>query len=115
MLLKHYLGQRVSKTDLARRPGVDRRTIHNRVRPGQLNPDVSAFSARAGGLGLGEADRPRPPRIAAGARHATVVGLNHARTSPVTPARRTDHARVNIALFIQEPSQRPDGTPTDAR
>lgn len=93
MLLKHYLGQRVSKTDLARRPGVDRRTIHNRVRPGQLNLDVSAFSARAGGSASAKltdrAGRGSPPvrgmpRLSAST--TPVPARSHQRAAPITLA-----------------------------
>ena len=52
MLLKHYLDQGVSKTELSRRFGVNRRTIHNWVTTGQLDRDLSA-GARA--------YTPRPP------------------------------------------------------
>ena len=52
MLLKHYLDQGVSKTELSRRFGVNRRTIHNWVITGQLDRDLSA-GARA--------YAPRPP------------------------------------------------------
>ena len=52
MLLKHYLDQGVSKTELSLRFGVNRRTIHNWVTTGQLDRDLSA-GARA--------YTPRPP------------------------------------------------------
>ena len=37
MLLKHYLDRGVSKAELSRRFGVNRRTIHNWVDTGQLD------------------------------------------------------------------------------
>ena len=52
MLLKHYLERSVSKTELSRRLGVNRRTIHSWVETGQLDRDLSA-----GARGY----RPRPP------------------------------------------------------
>ena len=52
MLLKHYLDQGVSKAELSRRFGVNRRTIHNWVKTGQLDRDLTA-GARA--------YSPRPP------------------------------------------------------
>ena len=52
MLLKHYLDQGVSKAELSRRFGVNRRTIHNWVITGQLDRDLAA-GARA--------YAPRPP------------------------------------------------------
>ena len=52
MLLKHYLDQGVSKTELSRRFGVNRRTIHTWVKTGQLDRDLAA-GARA--------YSPRPP------------------------------------------------------
>ena len=52
MLLKHYLERGVSKTELSRRFGVNRRTIHSWVETGQLDRDLSAG---AGGY------RRRPP------------------------------------------------------
>ena len=42
MLLKHYLEQVVSQSELARRFGIDRATIWRRVRTGQLDRDLSA-------------------------------------------------------------------------
>ena len=52
MLLKHYLEQGVSKTELSRRSGVSRGTIHYWLRTGQLDRDPSA-----GARGYA----PRPP------------------------------------------------------
>ena len=42
MLLKHYLDRGVSKAELSRRFGVNRRTIHNWVDTGQLDQDLAA-------------------------------------------------------------------------
>ena len=42
MLLKHYLDQGVSKAELSRRFGVNRRTIHYWIKTGQLDRDLSA-------------------------------------------------------------------------
>ena len=42
MLLKHYLDQGVSKAELSRRFGVNRRTIHYWIETGQLDREVSA-------------------------------------------------------------------------
>ena len=42
MLLKHYLEQGVSKTELSRHFGVSRGTIHYWLRTGQLDRDLSA-------------------------------------------------------------------------
>ena len=52
MLLKHYLERRVSKTELSRRFGVSRRTIHEWIETGQLDREVSSGGARY---------TPRPP------------------------------------------------------
>ena len=52
MLLKHYLDQGVSKAELSRRFGVNRRTIHYWIETGQLDRDLSA-----GARGYS----PRPP------------------------------------------------------
>ena len=52
MLLKYYLEQGVSKAELSRRFGVNRRTIHHCVKTGQLDRDLSA-----GARGYA----PRPP------------------------------------------------------
>ena len=41
MLLKHYLEQGVSKTELSRRFGVNRRTIRNWVKVGDLDRDLT--------------------------------------------------------------------------
>ena len=54
MLLKHYLDQGVSKAELSRRFGVNRRTIHHWIKTGQLDRDL-ATEARA--------YTPRPPVI----------------------------------------------------
>ena len=42
MLLKHYLDRGVSKAELSRRFGVNRRTLHNWVDTGQLDRDLAA-------------------------------------------------------------------------
>lgn len=42
MLLKHYLDEGVSKAELSRRFGVNRRTIHCWIETGQLDRDLSA-------------------------------------------------------------------------
>ena len=52
MLLKHYLDRGVSKAELSRRFGVNRRTIHYWIETGQLDRDLSA-----GARGY----TPRPP------------------------------------------------------
>ena len=52
MLLKHYLDQGVSKAELSRQFGVNRRTIHYWIETGQLDREVSPG---AGGYA------PRPP------------------------------------------------------
>ena len=66
MLLKHYLDEGVSKTELSRRFGVNRRTIHNWVITGQLDRDLSA-GARA--------YSPRPPvRWSSGAGSCAAAG-----------------------------------------
>jgi len=52
MLLKHYLDQGVSKAELSRRFGVNRRTIHYWIETGQLDRELSA-----GARGYA----PRPP------------------------------------------------------
>ena len=52
MLLKHYLERGVSKTELSRRFGVSRRTIHEWIETGQLDREVSSGGARY---------TPRPP------------------------------------------------------
>lgn len=46
MLLRHYLEAGVSKSELARRLGVSRRTIHRWVESGQLDLDLSSGAAR---------------------------------------------------------------------
>ena len=52
MLLKHYLDRGVSKAELSRRFGVNRRTIHYWIETGQLDQDLAA-----GARGY----TPRPP------------------------------------------------------
>ena len=54
MLLKHYLDRGVSKAELSRRFGVNRRTIHNWVDTGQLDRDLAT-----GARGYS----PRPPVV----------------------------------------------------
>ena len=46
MVLKQYLERGVSKTELSRRFGVSRRTIHGWVETGQLERDLSAGGTR---------------------------------------------------------------------
>ena len=52
VILKHYLDQGLSHTAIARKLGVNRRTIYRLVRSGQLERDLEAEQARY---------RPRPP------------------------------------------------------
>ena len=52
MLLRHYLERGVSKTELSRRFGVSRRTIHEWIETRQLDRDLS---------GGGTQYRARPP------------------------------------------------------
>ena len=52
MLLKHYLARGVSKSELSRRFGVSRRTIHEWVVTGQSDRDLSSGGSRYS---------PRPP------------------------------------------------------
>ena len=54
MLLKHYLDQGVSKAELSRRFGVNRRTIHYWIETGQLDRDLEAGGSRYA---------PRPPMV----------------------------------------------------
>ena len=51
MLLRHYLERGVSKTELSRRFGVSRRTIHEWIETGQLERDLEGGGTRY---------RPRP-------------------------------------------------------
>ena len=51
MLLKHYLERGVSKTELSRRFGVSRRTIHEWIETRQLDRDLAGGGTRY---------RPRP-------------------------------------------------------
>ncbi len=46
MLLRHYLERGVTKTELSRRFGVSRRTIHEWVETGQLDRDLSGGGTR---------------------------------------------------------------------
>ena len=48
MLLRHYLDQGSSKSDLARQLGVSRDTIHRWIRDGDLERDVDAEAVRYG-------------------------------------------------------------------
>ena len=49
MLLRHYLEQGVSKTELSRRFGVGRRSIHRWVEAGQLDRDLEGSGTRYSG------------------------------------------------------------------
>ena len=42
MLLRHYLEQGLTQTELSRRFGVSRRTIHYWIESGQLDRDLAA-------------------------------------------------------------------------
>ena len=56
MLLKHYLDRGVSKAELSRRFGVSRRTIHEWVVTGQLDPAFVERRSRprsTGGIAVG--------------------------------------------------------------
>ncbi len=52
VLLRHYLEQGVSKTELAKRFGISRRTVYHWIETGQLDRDLDSQEARY---------RPRPP------------------------------------------------------
>lgn len=52
VLLRHYLEQGVSKTELAKRFGISRRTVYHWIETGQLDRDLDGQAARY---------RPRPP------------------------------------------------------
>ena len=52
VLLRHYLEQGISKTELAERFGMTRQTIHRWIREGELDRDIDAEAVRYG---------PRPP------------------------------------------------------
>lgn len=54
VLLRHYLEQGVSKTELARRFGISRRTVYHWISTGQLDRDLESQEVRY---------RPRPPVI----------------------------------------------------
>ncbi len=46
MLLRHYLERGVTNTELSRRFGVSRRTIHEWIETGQLDRDLSGGGTR---------------------------------------------------------------------
>ena len=48
MLLKHFLGQQMSKPELSRRFEFSRRTIHHWVATGQLDCDLDAVPSMPG-------------------------------------------------------------------
>lgn len=48
VLLRHYLEQGVGKTELSRRFGVSRRTIHHWIKTGQLDRDLDGKAVRYG-------------------------------------------------------------------
>ncbi len=98
MLLKHYLEQGVSKAELSRRFGVNRRTIHNWVKTGQLDRDLSAGPVRdAGGApgpgGLRDVHAPLGPSPCPGDR----ARLYSSRHVPCRPA-----ASVSALGLIRE-------------
>ena len=75
MSLKHYPDRGVSKAELSRRFGVNRRTIHYRIQPGRLDRDLSA-GARC--------DRPTPGR-----RHGQPAGREKPVAAEATQAKET--------------------------
>jgi transposase len=54
VLLRHYLEQGVSKTELAKRFGISRRTVYHWIETGQLDRDLDNQQVRY---------RPRPPVV----------------------------------------------------
>ena len=48
MLLRHYLDQGASKSELARQLGISRDTIHRWIRAGDLDRDLDATAVRYG-------------------------------------------------------------------
>ena len=84
MLLKYYLDQGVSKAELSRRFGVNRRTIHYWIETGQLDRDLSA-----GARGYS----PRPPVP----RHSTTGPV---RDKSAADMRTTSGFNTMIAVLL---------------
>ena len=81
MLLKYYLEQGVSKAELSRRFGVNRRTIHHWVKTGQLDRDLSAGAGRDA-FEQAAAEAALEPGDVAGERRLGDVGAFRCRADP---------------------------------
>ena len=53
VLLRHYLEQGMTKTELAERFGISRQTIYRWIRSGELDRDLSAAGVHYSGPGAG--------------------------------------------------------------
>src|SRR5690606_4884834 len=81
-ILKHYLDQGLSHTAIARRLGVNRRTIYRLVRSGQLERDLEAEQA---------CYRPRPP-----------VGKKLDAYKPIIAARLEAYPELSCVRLLEE-------------
>ena len=69
MLLRHYLEQGTSKSELARQLGVSRDTIHRWIRDGELDRDLEVDEVRYG---------PRPPVVTKLDRYKSIIEARRA-------------------------------------
>jgi transposase len=82
MLLRHYLEQGASKSELARQLGVSRDTVHRWIRDGDLDRDVDADAVRYG---------PRPP-----------VATKLEAYKPIIEARLTTYPELSCVRLLDE-------------
>ena len=103
MLLKHYLDRGVSKAELSRRFGVNRRTIHNWVDTGQLDRDLAA-----GARGYS----PRPPVAHKLTPYKAIIDARLEAFPKLSAKRLFDEVR---AAPTRLPRARPSPTPQTPR
>ena len=103
MLLKHDLDRGVSKAELSRRFGVNRRTIHNWVDTGQLDRDLAA-----GARGYS----PRPPVAHKLAPYKAIINARLEAFPKLSAKRLFDEVR---AAPTRLPTARPSPSPQTLR
>ena len=85
MLLRHYLEQGTSKSELARQFGVSRDTIHRWIRDGELDRDLAVDEVRYG---------PRPPVVTKLDRYKSIIEARLATYPELSAVRLLDEIRA---------------------
>lgn len=110
VLLKHYLEQGYTKTQLARRFGISRKTIHRWIQSGQLERDLDAGEVRY---------RPRPPKPTKLDPYKALIRERLAEYPELTATRLFEEVRsagysggiTQLKLYVQQVRPKPPEEP----